>query len=270
MPPTLRVLVRGSSDIGSAVAHQLFQAGYAVVIHEIPKPTHTRRKMAFTDAIFDGSSILENLEAHLIEKRSLLRGLLVAHEIIPITTINLQMVFQSIHPHVLVDARMRKHFQPENQRRWAKLTIGLGPNFIAGENVHIAIETARGATLGHVITQGATKPLEGEPQNIAGHTRDRYVYAPVAGEFRSTRQIGELVAKGDDIAHIGEMILRAPISGTLRGLTHNNIPVEIRTKVIEIDPRLENIQIFGISERPARIAKGVLQAIKEWENNYVS
>jgi len=48
--PKLRILVRGSGDIGSAVAHRLFEAGYAVVIHDTTQPTTTRRKMAFTDA----------------------------------------------------------------------------------------------------------------------------------------------------------------------------------------------------------------------------
>ncbi|GAB4450066.1 MAG: hypothetical protein Fur0044_45620 [Anaerolineae bacterium] len=62
-----RVLVRGSGDIGSAVAHVLFRAGYAVAIHDIPQPTATRRKMAFTDAIFDGRARLEGVEARRVD-----------------------------------------------------------------------------------------------------------------------------------------------------------------------------------------------------------
>jgi xanthine dehydrogenase accessory factor len=42
---------------------------------------------------------------------------------------------------VLVDARMRRREVPEEQRGIAPLTIGLGPNFVAGGNVDIAIET---------------------------------------------------------------------------------------------------------------------------------
>lgn len=47
------VLVRGIGDVGSAVAHRLFQAGY-VMIHDVRQPSATRRGMAFTDAVFDG------------------------------------------------------------------------------------------------------------------------------------------------------------------------------------------------------------------------
>ena len=52
------VLVRGVGDIGSAVAHRLFGAGYGVVIHDDPQPTTTRRGMAFADAVFDGRASL--------------------------------------------------------------------------------------------------------------------------------------------------------------------------------------------------------------------
>jgi xanthine dehydrogenase accessory factor len=61
--PDLLVLVRGSGDIGSAVAHHLFREGHAVVIHDDPQPTTSRRGMAFTDAVFDGHAALEGLRA---------------------------------------------------------------------------------------------------------------------------------------------------------------------------------------------------------------
>jgi hypothetical protein len=83
---------------------------------------------------------------------------------------------------------MRKHAQPEAQRGLAALTIGLGPNFIAG---------------------------------------------------------------------------------VLRGLTRNSVPVTLKTKVVEIDPRGEKAQISGIGERPAKIAEGVLSAIRARKGKHV-
>jgi len=174
------------------------------------------------------------------------------------------IVLEALRPDVLVDARMRKHHQPETQRGFAPLVIGLGPNFIAGENVDLAIETGWGESLGQVILRGATKPLSGEPREIQGHARDRYVYAPVAGIFHTTRQIGENVQKDDKIAQIDAFHLLAPISGTLRGLTRDGIPVAPKTKVIEVDPREMGAQVYGIGERPAHIAQGVLEAIQIW------
>lgn len=48
-----RFLVRGSGDVGSAIALRLRSLGHAVVLHDIPRPAHARRGMAFTDAFFD-------------------------------------------------------------------------------------------------------------------------------------------------------------------------------------------------------------------------
>lgn len=264
----LRVLIRGSNDVASAVAHRLFGMGYGVVLHDDPKPTVTRRKMAFTDAIFDGETILEGVTAKRVESLNL-RGILLAPTFIPIVVSDFYRLIEKLRPQVLVDARMKKHKKPPRQFHFAPLVIGLGPNFVAGTNVHIAIETARGEDLGSVITKGKTRDLEGEPISFEGHARDRYVYSPLAGKFSTRFQVGDTVTAGQVIAAINEIKLTAPISGVLRGITHDNIPVEQDTKIIEVDPRGERAQISGIGERPARIAEGVLIAIQNWEEHHV-
>lgn len=267
--PDLRILIRGANDVGSAVAHRLFMAGYFVVIHEMPQPVTTRRKMSFTDAVFDGHVILDGVEAQIIKRLYLLRGALVTHQAIPIIVKDIYELLKTLHPTILVDARMRKHLQPEVQRGLAELTIGLGPNFIAGETTDIAIETNWGKSLGQIIEQGATNPLKGEPREMDGHARDRYVYAPSAGTFHTTFQIGDFVTQGQEIARVDLTPLLAPVTGSLRGLTHDAVPVLQKTKVIEIDPRINNAQVSGIGERPARIAEGVVSAIQNWEANHV-
>jgi xanthine dehydrogenase accessory factor len=259
------ILVRGSGDIGSAVAHLLFQTGYGVLIHETPQPATTRRKMAFADAVFDGRATLEGIESQKVDELTLLHELLLDHKIIPLVTEDFSKTLEILRPQVLVDARMRKHSQPEVQIKFARLTIGLGPNFTAGETVHLAIETGWGEDLGKIVEHGATNPLQGEPRKIEGHARDRYVYAPVAGKFSTTHQIGDMVEAEQEVARIDSTPLLAPILGILRGLTHDGVPVSQKTKVIEIDPRIKNAQVTGIADRPARIAKGVLSAIQNWE-----
>jgi xanthine dehydrogenase accessory factor len=265
MEQPLLILVRGSGDVASAVAHLLFKAGYAVCMHDSAQPTATRRKMAFTDAIFDGSAVLDGVLARRADSLGDLGSLLAAGDLVPMSTLSLALLLENLRPTVLIDARMKKHAQPEEQMRLARLSIGLGPNFIAGETVHLAVETARGANLGRVITHGATQALEGEPNSIEGHARDRYVYAPQQGIFHTELQIGERVSQGQKIAQIETTRLLAPITGVLRGLTRDGVPVTLKTKVIEIDPRMEHAQISGIADRPARIAQGVLEGISDWE-----
>jgi xanthine dehydrogenase accessory factor len=222
--------------------------------------------MAFCDAIFDGKAALAGVSAQLLNDMSELTARLAVHDLVALTTQNISQVLSILRPEVLVDARMRKHDQPEIQIALAPFTIGLGPNFIAGETVHAAIETGWNEELGKIIWHGATRPLEGEPQTIAGHARDRYVYSPAAGTFRTMLQIGDMVSAEQEVARLDEIPLYAPISGILRGLTHDGVPVAKKAKIIEVDPRGLQAPISGIAERPGRIATGVLQAVKSWKS----
>lgn len=264
MSPTL-ALVRGSGDVGSAVAHALFRAGIKVVLHDVPHPAHTRRGMAFTDAMFSGKTELEGVYAKRSRQPEHLHCMLACGRAIPIVTGDIGHAASTVNPDVVIDARMRKHAVPEPQRGLAPRTIGLGPNFVAGEQTDIAIETAWGDELGRVIRAGTTRPLAGEPREIAGHMRDRYVYAPVAGVFSTALEIGMRVVAGEAVGHIGAIELFAPLAGRLRGLTHAGAEVQTGSKVIEIDPRDADADIYGIGERPRRIAQGVVAAI-EWRD----
>ncbi len=56
-------------------------------------------------------------------------------------------------------------------------------------------------------------------------------------------------------------VILAPLSGVLRGLTHDGASVAAGTKVLEVDPRGDPAGAFGVGERPARIAGGIIEAI---------
>jgi xanthine dehydrogenase accessory factor len=258
------VLVRGVGDVGSAVAHRLFQEGYAVVIHDDPRPTTTRRGMAFTDAVFDGHAVLEDLCARLADDPESAWRLVIERKAIAVYVQPMAPLLAALTPEVLVDARLRKHSAPEAQQGLAPLTIVLGPGFVAGRHADVVIETSWD-DLGRVITEGGSLPLSGEPREIDGHARDRYVYAPIGGVFRTQSRIGDPVRQGQEVAWIDSTCLTAPLDGVLRGLTRDAVPVTVRTKVIEVDPRGRVNEVRGIVERPRRIAGGVLSAIREWQ-----
>jgi xanthine dehydrogenase accessory factor len=259
------VVIRGSGDIGSAVGHRLFTAGYGVILHESPHPTATRRGMAFTDAIFDGRAVLEGVVAIRVDDLQALPALLAARTMLPVVvTDDVSSLLRVMSPEVLIDARLRKRLHPEVQRRLAPLTMGLGPNFTAGVTTDLIVETSWGPDLGKVLNHGATQPLAGEPRPLAGVARARYVYAPVAGVFRTALQIGSPVRAGAPVAYVGATVLTAPLDGVLRGLTHDGVPVTVGTKVIEVDPRGPAAVVRGMSERPGTIAEGVLRAVQAW------
>lgn len=255
----VRVLIRGSGDVGSAVAHVLLRRGHAVVVHDVERPAAPRRGMALADAIFDGACELDGVRARRVDDIG--QPAAGARGEVLLTTAAFDDVLAAMRPDVLVDARMRKRARPGRQRGLAALTIGLGPNFVAGETTDLAIETQWGDELGAVVEHGPTRALGGEPRAFAGHARDRFVYAPVAGVMRTRAQIAQRVQAGEVVARIGDEQLRAPLTGILRGLVHDGVPVEAAAKVLEVDPRGDVSKVRGIGARPRRIAEGVLSAI---------
>jgi xanthine dehydrogenase accessory factor len=217
--------------------------------------------MAFVDALYDGTAELEGLLAKRARGLCDLPYMLRCQQAVPVVDKPLKELVARVLPQVVVDARMRKHEQPETLRGLAPLTIGLGPNFEAGGNVDLAVETAWGDDLGSVVRVGWTRALSGEPKSIAGYARDRYVYAPATGMFATRRNIGDSVIKGEEVARIGETIIYAPIAGNLRGITHDGAPVKRGTKIVEVDPRGSLSATRGLDERPRRIAEGVVKAL---------
>lgn len=255
-------LVQGAGDIGSAIAVALFRAGYPVVLHDQPAPTYSRRGAAFVDALFDGMAVVEDVSARLCATWVEIEAVLAAHAAIAASCSELSPLLAAARPRVLVDARMRKRATPEPQRGLAGLTIGLGPNFVAGATTDVVIETAWGESLGALITAGRSLPLSGEPKPVDGIGRERYVYAPAAGVFLTRSSIGESVVAGAEVARIGETVLFAPIAGLLRGLTRSGVSVHVGTKVIEVVPHSAASAIFGIGARQRTVADAVVNAVR--------
>lgn len=253
-------LVRGCGDIGSAVAHALFRHGLAVLIHDVPDPSFARRGMAYTDALYDGSACLEGVVGRRTTDIFSIRQILEQGEDIPVVAESFAKILDYLRPQVLIDARMNKRSVPERQAGLAPLTIGLGPNFVAGETTDLVIETAWEG-LGTILAAGSSQPLCGEPRPINGFGRERYVYAPAEGRFGTDCAIGARVAKGQPVASIGDAVIRAPLDGCLRGLTRSGASVKAGTKVVEIDPRGDPAKAFGIAERPGKLALAVLAVV---------
>ena len=103
------VLVRGVGDIGSAVAHRLFQEGYGVVLHDEPEPTTTRRGMAFADAIFDGHATLDGVRAVRADDLGHVTQALAQRDAITVYAGQWEPLLAAVRHRVLVDARLDVH-----------------------------------------------------------------------------------------------------------------------------------------------------------------
>ena len=95
----------------------------------------------------------------MVDTSAELRDTLAAREVVPVTVVPFSQALDAAAWSTLIDARMRKRAVPERQRGMAPLTIGLGPNFVAGETVDLAIETMWGERLGAIVDAGSTLPI---------------------------------------------------------------------------------------------------------------
>jgi hypothetical protein len=59
----------------------------------------------------------------------------------------------------------------------------------------------------------------------------------------------------------GEVVIGIDDTSEIRGLTHSGVDVAVGTKIIEVHPRGDPSSVFGLDERPRRIAEGVCRAL---------
>ncbi len=168
---------------------------------------------------------------------------------------------KEMQPEAVVDAILAKK-NLGTTKDMAKLTIALGPGFLAGVDVDFVIETKRGHQLGRVIRQGSAIANTGVPGLIEGYGIERVIHAPAAGKLHAISQIGSIVNKGQEIAKIGEVGVYATLTGVLRGMIRDGFVVEKGLKIADIDPRLEEREnCTTISDKARCIAGGVLEAL---------
>jgi xanthine dehydrogenase accessory factor len=262
--PTIdrRVLVLGGGDVGSAIAHRLFCSGWRVLIADRPQSPHIRRGMAFTDALFDGTTTLAGVEARWLSDLAGVEACWQGIAAVPVVTMSESLVATTIRFDVIIEATMRRNRVPPDLRAQAELFVGLGPGYVPGQNCHVAIETQWGPSMGSVLHDRPTAERSGGPHALAGVTRERFAIAPCAGVFRTAAALGQDVQSGDPLGQLHEHVVRAPIAGKLRGLTRDGVEVQPGQRLVEVDPRSEP-EIAGLGERPLAIAQGVESALND-------
>ncbi len=258
------VLILGGNDIASAVAHRLFSAGHAVMILEAVRPLTVRRGMAYASALYEGTVTLDGVTAERVMALQAAAHLLATRRAIPVLGSDGAEMLPRIRPRVLIDARLRKKERSASRIGDAPLVIGLGPGFCAGRESHLVIETNRGPGLGRIITEGEADPYTGKPQEIGGHSSDRYLYSPGIGIFHTRFDIGEPVEAGQVVGEVGGETLRAKVTGIIRGILKDGLPVRQGTKLVDVDPRSDPAELTKLSGKAWTIADAVLEAITRY------
>lgn len=254
------VVVRGGGDIATGSIQKLYRAGFKVLVLEIEKPSAIRREVAFCEAVYEKEMIIEGVKAKLCFTLEEIERCW-SEKNIPIIIDPQGKIIEKIKPQVVIDAILAKKNYGTN-REMAPITIGLGPGFIAGDDVDIVVETMRGHNLGKLIFEG--KPMEntGIPGIIKGVGKERVIYSPCKGIVKNISKIGDMVEKNQVIATVNEVDVLATISGVLRGLIRDGYEVPEKFKMADIDPREEEqANCFTISDKARAIGGAVLEAV---------
>jgi xanthine dehydrogenase accessory factor len=226
---------------------------------ETAMPLAVRREVAFCEAIHAGSKTVEGVEALRASGAEHFHPTWNQGKVV--VTVDAEWnTLRNMRPDVLVDAILAKKNLGTHIHD-APLVIGLGPGFIAGEDVHVVIETQRGHNLGRILMAGAAEPDTGIPGTVGGVGAERVLRAPADGEFLSSCRIGDYVDKGDAVGRVGDAPVISRITGVVRGLIRPGTRVRRGLKIGDIDPRRDVTNCFTISDKARAIAGSVLEAV---------
>lgn len=258
-------LIRGAGDIATGTIQKLVRAGFKCVVTEVSNPSSIRRKVSLSEAVYEGKTVVEDIEAVLCENLDEIGQYLERYN--PVIIVDPKLtILNKMKFDVVVDAILAKK-NTGLKKEMAEITIGLGPGFEAGVDCDIVIETMRGHDLARIIEQGFAKKNTSIPGIIDGFSNERVIYSDFDGQFTHIKSISDIVNKEEIIAKVGDNYIRATLDGVIRGMIRDNFEVKKGLKIIDIDPRYEEVEnCFTISDKARAIGGAVLEAIMMLEN----
>ena len=99
------IAIKGAGDLASGIALRLWRSGYRIIMSELPVPLCIRRTIAFSSAVFDGSSKVENAEGILVQSINDINDIWDKNKLPIIVDENAEKIL-SLKPDVLIDARI--------------------------------------------------------------------------------------------------------------------------------------------------------------------
>lgn len=264
------IVVRGAGDLASGVIHRLNRCGFDVVCLEVEKPLAIRRNVSFSEAVYEGEFNVEGVCAKLCNNIDEIKKAIKDKNVALVVDEKGEYI-KHLKPEIVIDCILAKKNLGTN-KDMAKLTIALGPGFCAGKDVDIVIETMRGHNLGKIINSGYALKNTSTPGVINGIGKERVGYAKESGIIENIASIGSVVKKGELLAYIinkdNEKIdVKANIDGVLRGIIRNKSNIVKGLKILDIDPRIEEVNnCYTISDKARCIAGSVLEEVVRFYN----
>ncbi|PAB57368.1 hypothetical protein [Anaeromicrobium sediminis] len=248
--------IRGGGPIATAVGCHLYKSGFRVIIFEKKKPTTTRRKVSFAEAVYEKEVRVEGVLATLVDNIEKAIEKSKDHVAVLIDEIGRELYHQDIT--IVVDSILaNKNFG--TNKMMGKLVIGIGPGFVAQEDVHVIINPNKGSELGMVLYEGRVEKKNNMDfkYKIKAHNN---------GRIKVLKDIGTSVKKGDIIAYIGEREVIAHMDGIISGMIRNNFKVKKDMEIAHIDSHDHIKKCINICSHGRVIGTSVFQCVCEFLN----
>ncbi|MDO5714972.1 MAG: selenium-dependent molybdenum cofactor biosynthesis protein YqeB [Tissierellia bacterium] len=251
------IIFRGGGDVATGSIQKLHRVGYSILVLETPWPNTVRKTVALSECIFKNKVTVEDMTALHCKDLNEIHNAFKQNYIPVIIDPQGEWIWK-LKPLAVIDAIIAKK-NLGTSRKMAPITIGLGPGFIAGKDVDIVIETNRGHHLGRLIFRGQAEANTHIPGNINGFSKERLLRSPDFGIFHTTKNIGDLVKKGEIIGTVSNQNIISQIDGCLRGLIENQSYVTKNMKIGDVDPRVD-VDYHLISDKARNIGGATLEA----------
>jgi xanthine dehydrogenase accessory factor len=275
-PSDYRVLIRGAGELASGTAHHLYTQGFQnILMLERRYPKAVRRQVCFSEAILDGATKVQGVVGRYVrnvdEAEAANKGGAIA-----VAALDIEEVLHGWQPKIFIEATMlRKNWGLK--REIAPVVIALGPGYVARKDCDAVVETVRGPQVGAVLEDTGERLRDEPPAEIMGYGGERAVKAIRDGIFFTQHRIGGRVERGERIGTVVSVYgvedfrkgvpvdasypVTARISGALRGLLRDGVPVKQGDRIADIDPRGDTDDLDHISDKARRVAEGVHEAL---------
>ncbi len=275
-PSDYRVLIRGAGELASATAHHLYTQGFtSILMLERRYPKAVRRQVCFSEAILDGTQTIQKVRGRFArDVDEVIQA--NANGDIAVAALGLEDVLHEWQPKIFIEAAMlRKNWGLA--RGIAPVVIALGPGYVARKDCDAVVDTVRGPQVGAVLEDTGERLADAPPAEIMGYKSERAVKAVRDGIFFTQQKIGAEVQRGERIGTVVSVYgvedfrqgvpvdasypVTARISGILRGLLRDGVPVKVGDRIADVDPRGRTDDLDHMSDKARRVAEGVHEAL---------
>ena len=255
-----KIIIIGAGDKGTAVALRLFKSGFRPVLVEQNHPTDLHYFRNFSDVVYLGEKIIEDVRCHLINSSNDTQTLTDRinksrkDRLIPLAMGEFITIFNSFLPEIIIDSR--GEVATDSDWEWSEFpcVIRIGSAFKVGREGHFVIGAAH-EELGRVYRTPADLVCKVSQSNFVS-------LAPLEGVFISHKSVGEKVVEREEVGSINAIPILAPRNGLVSGLLHSGHFVKSHQPLFEIVPASTRIDISKhTSVRCLAIAGGILEAI---------